>query len=97
MVLKFIRSISIARLKTLLPVHLQPINLVVSQGTYYLAIEEFNLEVGFTLRCFQCLSLPNIATWQCRYTRQPIHQRFVHFGPLVLETDLLKFLSACSR
>ena len=28
---------------------------------------------------------------------QPIHQRFVHSGPLVLGADLLKFLSAYSR
>ncbi|SVD68866.1 uncharacterized protein METZ01_LOCUS421720 [marine metagenome] len=28
-----------------------------------------------------------------RLASQPAHQRFVHFGPLVLETDPLKYLS----
>lgn len=32
--INIVRAISIARLKTLLSVHLRPINLVVSEGTY---------------------------------------------------------------
>ena len=48
------------------------------------------LEAGFTLRCFQRLSNPNIATQLC-LGRQLVHQRFVHPGPLVLRTALLKF------
>ena len=63
---KVIRPISIARLHTLLCVHLQPINLVVSQEAYMsLRTEEINLRVSFPLRCFQRLSRPNIATGQC--------------------------------
>ncbi len=49
------------------------------------------LEVGFPLRCFQRLSLPNIATPAMRLASQPVHQRFVHSGPLVLGADPLKF------
>ena len=30
-----------------------------------------NLEVGFPLRCFQRLSLPNIATGQCHWHDNP--------------------------
>jgi hypothetical protein len=60
------RLISIARLNTLLCLHLRPIDLVVfkepsggrSHGKPYLG-------VGFALRCFQRLSLPNIATQRC--------------------------------
>ncbi len=62
------RAISIARLKTLLSVHLQPINPVVSRGTYRLATEESHLWVGFPLRCFQRLSIPNLATRLCRWS-----------------------------
>ena len=44
------------------------------------------LEVGFPLRCFQRLSLPDVATRHVHLAVQPVHQRFVHFGPLVLKT-----------
>ena len=43
------------------------------------------LEVGFPLRCFQRLSLPNVDTQHLPLAEQLIHQRFVHFGPLVLK------------
>ena len=46
----------------------------------------FNLEAGFPLRCLQRLSLPNVATLRVPLAGQQIHQRFVHFGPLVLKT-----------
>ena len=49
-----------------------------------------NLKVGFSLICFQRLSLPNIATQQCPWQEQLVHQRFVLFGPLVLEKTPLK-------
>ena len=52
-----------------------------------------HLEVGFPLRCFQRLSIPNIATRLMQLTPQPVHQRFVHSGPLVLGTALLKYLT----
>ncbi len=50
-------TISTPWLNTLLCVHREPINLVIFQGpkTPYLGR-------GFVLRCFQRLSLPNIAT-----------------------------------
>ena len=50
----------------------------------------FDLEGGFALRCLQRLSLPNVATLHLPLARQQIHQRFVHFGPLVLEAGPLK-------
>ena len=64
------RAISTARLRTLPPLHLQPINVVVSYGP----LARSHLEVSFALRCFQRLSHPDIATLQCswrhnRYTR----------------------------
>ena len=67
---KSYRAISTARLNMLPCLHLQPINVVVyddPQG-------KSNLVVGFALRCFQRLSLPDIATRRChwrynRYTR----------------------------
>lgn len=43
------------------------------------------LEVGFPLRCLQRLSLPNLATLRLPLAGQQVHQRFVHFGPLVLK------------
>ncbi len=60
------RLISIARLNTLLCVHLRPIYLVISQepsGGLCHGIP--HLGGGFPLRCFQRLSLPNIATQRC--------------------------------
>ena len=48
-----------------------------------------HLGVGFPLRCFQRLSLPDVATRRLPLARQPVHQRSVHFGPLVLEADPL--------
>ena len=57
-----VMTISSARLNALLRVHLHPINLVVSQGSVIP-----NLEAGFVLRCFQRLSLPDIATLRCRW------------------------------
>ena len=49
-----------------------------------------NLEVGFPLRCFQRLSLPNLDTRHLLLAEQPVHQRFGHFGPLVLKADPLR-------
>jgi hypothetical protein len=62
------RLISIARLNTLLCLHLRPINPVIS-GKPSVPMRTSggisHLEGSFALRCFQCLSLPNIATQQC--------------------------------
>ena len=55
------RTISTPRLKTLLSVHLVPINLIISQVSQTIP----HLEAGFPLRCFQRLSIPDIATEQC--------------------------------
>ena len=49
-----------------------------------------HLEEGFPLRCFQRLSLPDVATRQLPLARQPVHQRSVHFGPLVLKAGPLR-------
>ena len=48
------------------------------------------LEVGFPLRCFQVI--PSEHSYPAmRLASQPVHQRFVHSGPLVLGADPLKF------
>ena len=78
-------TISTPRLNPLLDVHLVPINVLVlneSQTNGYLGN-------GFALRCFQRLSAPNLATRQCPWQVQPVHQRFVHPGPLVLGVSSL--------
>jgi hypothetical protein len=46
--------------------------------------------VGFALRCFQRLSRPHIATRRVPLAGQPVHQRCVHSGPLVLGAAPLK-------
>ena len=67
------RPISSSQLHALRHFHPCPINLVVFKGSYsYDGIS--HLEGGFTLRCLQRLSRPDLATrlctWQCnRYTR----------------------------
>ena len=62
------RPISTGQLRTLLHFHLQPIYLVVFKGSYFLKNGISHLEGGFTLRCLQRLSLPDLATrpwlWQ---------------------------------
>ncbi len=70
------RAISTARLHVLPRFHLPPINVIVSHGPSELLNEagSAHLEGGFPLRCFQRLSLPDVATRQCpwrdnRYTR----------------------------
>eukprot|EP01034_Spumella_vulgaris_P042621 gene42621-52864_t len=55
------RTISTSKLRTLLPFHTWPINVVVFHGSQ--GISRF--EVGFPLRCFQRLSRPYIATLHC--------------------------------
>ena len=61
------RPISIGQLRTLLLFHLRPINLIVFKGSYYLRYGISYLEASFTLRCFQRLSHPHIATLLCRW------------------------------
>ena len=60
------RPISTRKLKALLPLHIGPINLVVYEGSLgRLPCGRRHLEAGFTLRCFQRLSQPNLATQLC--------------------------------
>ena len=62
------RPISTGKLQTLLPFHIQPINHVVYVGSSGVLRHGIpNLEGGFPLRCFQRLSLPNIATRRCHW------------------------------
>ena len=58
-----LRVISTAQLNTSLHLHLQPIYVVIS----YDPLKISHLVASFALRCFQCLSLPNIATQQCNW------------------------------
>ena len=56
------RPISNSQLHALLHFHLCPIYLVVFKGSYFLTNGISHLEGGFTLRCLQRLSLPDLAT-----------------------------------
>jgi hypothetical protein len=56
------RSVSNARLHSLLSFHLHPINGCSSRDLTGLRHESTHLEVGFPLRCFQRLSSPHLAT-----------------------------------
>ncbi len=49
------------------------------------------LEESFPLRCFQRLSHPYVSYSALPLAQQPIHQRYVHPGPLVLGTAPLNF------
>ena len=59
------RSISNSQLHVLPHFHLCPIYLVVFKGSYSLTCGISHLEGGFTLRCLQRLSLPDLATLPC--------------------------------
>ena len=69
-----LRPISKCQLRTLLLLHLIPIYLILSKGSYYLMVGISHLEGGFTLRCLQRLSLPDLATlpWNCFPTAAPV-------------------------
>ena len=58
-----IRAISTARLRTSLPFHLRPINVVISHGP----LKKTHLAAGFALICFQRLSHPDVATQLCSW------------------------------
>jgi len=55
--------------------------------------EESHLGEGFPLRCLQRLSPPNLVTRLMQLAPQPVRQRSVHSGPLVLGADPLKLLA----
>ena len=62
------RPISTGKLHALPHFHTQPINLVVFQGSLVPLRGGISyLGVGFTLICFQRLSLPNVAIQLCRW------------------------------
>ena len=60
------RLISTSQLNALLHLHLWPINVIVSHGSYHFWGKSY-LEGGFALRCFQRLSRPYLATQLCRW------------------------------
>ena len=59
------RQISIGQLHALLHFHLRPINVIVYDVPYSLKDERSYLRGSFTLRCFQRLSRPYLATQLC--------------------------------
>ena len=74
--------------------HSLPINPVVYRGPYQVnPVRDLILWPCFALRCFQRLSLPDIATQRVLLAEQLVHQRSVHPGPLVLGTAPLKSLA----
>ena len=78
------RLMSTSPLNTLLCLHAWPLNPVVFRESYLINSGRTHLRAGFPLRCFQRLSVPNIATLHVPLVRQQGDQRFVHSGPLVL-------------
>jgi hypothetical protein len=84
------RSLSTGKLHTSLHVHPPPINPVVCRGPYQITCGGSHLGARFTLRCFQRLSLPDVATQRLRLAAQLVHQRSVQPGPLVLGSAPLK-------
>ena len=81
------RPISTGRLNTLPCVHLRPIYLVVCEGPYSMKDGRSHLGASFALRCFQRLSLPNVANQPCRWrdnwhTRGPSAPVLSYWGQL---------------
>ena len=60
------RPISIGQLHVSPHLHLRPINVIVSHGSYHYWGRSF-LVGGFALRCFQRLSRPQVATQLCSW------------------------------
>ena len=84
---EFCRIISTPWLKGLLPFHRAPINVVISHDPITIP----NLGVGFPLRCFQRLSVPDIATGRCTWRYSPqTRGQFIS----VLSSLLPQFLGA---
>ena len=86
------RLISTARLSASPRLHLQPIDRMVSPEPSGgpKSPGRSNLEVGFPLRCFQRLSLPDVDTRHLPLAGQPANQRSVRLGPLVLKAAPLR-------
>ena len=64
---------------------------VVYRKSYSIQDGRTHLGAGFPLRCFQRLSVPDIATLHVPLVRQQGDQRSVHSGPLVLGATPLKY------
>ena len=64
------RVISIGQLHASLRFHIQPINVVVFNGPYDLT-RITHLGACFPLRCFQRLSVPNLAAGRCHWHDNP--------------------------
>ena len=86
------RIISTSRLNALLRVHLKPINLIISQDSQTIPY----LKVGFPLRCFQRLSIPDIATRQCR-RRDSRYTRGQFTPVLSYQERIFSRINGCSR
>ena len=56
------RLISTSTLHSLLNFYSWPINLVIFKVSFKLSLRETHLKASFTLRCFQRLSFPDVAT-----------------------------------
>jgi hypothetical protein len=84
------RLISTGGLHALPRFHLQPIPGFSARCLTWLPSERSYLGASFALRCFQRLSLPDLATRRLRLAAQPVHQGSVHSGPLVLGAAPLK-------
>ena len=87
------RSFSTGQLHMLPHVHPPPITRSSAGDLTDFRHEGSHLGARFTLRCFQRLSLPNIATRRMLLAEQPVHQRSVQPGPLVLRSAPLKTLT----
>jgi hypothetical protein len=61
------RLISTSQLHALLRFHIWPINPVVWLGASHPKVWKSHLEAGFPLRCFQRLSIPNVANQRCTW------------------------------
>ena len=85
-------NISTPRLNGLLHLHLAPINVVISYESQTIP----NLEGGFALRCFQSLSIPDIATRQCHW-RDSRQTRGQFSSVLSYWNQIFSRINACSR
>ena len=74
----------------------QTASLAVAYCKSKLLRESAHLGMGFPLRCFQRLSTPHMATRRLPLAEQPVHQRCVLTGPLVLGEDFLNALTLTS-
>ena len=87
------RLISIGQLHASQHFHLRPINDIVYVEPYSIKDERSNLRESFTLRCFQRLSRPDVATQLCPWQDNWCTRGTVHPGPLVLRTAPFKSLT----